>query len=60
MTFFKNDKLMMIEGEKGRGGGEEGEGGEGLAKYYILLDNFCLKEPLVLKISMGIFFDSLD
>ena len=30
--------------------------GEGPAKYYIFLDNFCLKQPLVLKIPLGMFF----
>ena len=32
--------------------------GGALAKYYIFLDNFCLEEPLVLKIPLVIFFDS--
>ena len=39
---FKHDKFMMIEG--------------GAAKYYILFDNFCLKQPLVLKIPPGYVF----
>ena len=30
----------------------------GAAQYYIFVDNFCIKEPLVLKISLGMFFDS--
>ena len=25
-------------------------------KYYIFLDNFCLKQPLVLKLPLGVFF----
>ena len=29
-----------------------------VAKYNIFLDNFCLKKPLVLKIPLGIVFDS--
>ena len=46
MTFLKSDKLMI-----------EKAGGEvGTTKYYIFLDNFCLKRLLVLKISLGIFF----
>ena len=31
---------------------------KGAAKYYIFLDNFCLKQPLVWKILLVIFFDS--
>ena len=31
---------------------------EGAAQYYIFLDNICIKEPLFLKISLGMFFDS--
>ena len=40
--FLTNEKLMMIE--------------EGTAKYYIFLYSFCLKQPLVLKIPLGMFF----
>ena len=29
---------------------------KGLAKYYIFLDNFCLKQPLVLKTPLGNVF----
>ena len=42
MAFWKNGKLMMIEGS---------------VKYKIFLDNFCLKQPLVLKIPVGMFFE---
>ena len=31
---------------------------EGAVKYYILLDNFYLKQLLVLKFALGMFFDS--
>ena len=41
--FLKNEKLMIIKG---------------VAQYYIFVDNFCIKEPLVLKISLVMFFDS--
>ena len=40
MVFLNNGKLMMIGGT---------------AKYYILLDNFCLKWPLVFKFPLGMF-----
>ena len=30
----------------------------GRGKYYIFLDNYCLKQPLALKIPLGMFFDS--
>ena len=40
MSFLKSDKLMMIEGA---------------AKHNIFLDTFCLKYPVVLKISLGMF-----
>ena len=40
MAFLKNDKLMTMEPP---------------AKYYIFLDNFCLKQPLVLNIPLGMF-----
>ena len=43
MAFLKNDKLMMIRG--------------GTAEYINFLDNF-LKYPLVLKILLGMFFNS--
>ena len=42
MAFLKSDKLMMIERT---------------AKYYIFLDTFCLKQPLVLKIPLSIFLN---
>ena len=41
--FLKNEKLMIIKG---------------VAQYYIFVDNFCIKEPLVLKIPLVMFFDS--
>ena len=44
MEFLKNNKLMVEEGGFVcvlGGGGEDG--GWGVAKYYIFLDNFCLK-----------------
>ena len=43
MEFLKNNKLMVEEGGFVcvLGGGEDG--GWGVAKYYIFLDNFCLK-----------------
>ena len=31
---------------------------EGAPRYYIFLDNFYLKKPLVLKIPLGMIFDS--
>ena len=31
---------------------------DGEAKYYISLDNFCLKYSLVFKIPLGMFFES--
>ena len=31
---------------------------EGSTKYYIFLDNLCLKKPLILKIPMGMCFVS--
>ena len=32
--------------------------GAGRFKYYIFFDKFCFKQPLVLKIYLGMFFDS--
>ena len=43
MAFLKNDNLMIIEG---------------WPNTTFFLDNFCLKQPLVLKIPLSMFFDS--
>ena len=45
--FFSIFKKWQIDD---RGGGQ--------AKYYIFSDKFCLKQSLVLKFILGMFFDS--
>ena len=43
MVFFKNSKLLCLEWH---------------FRYYVFVDNFCSKQPLVSKFHQGMFLDS--